>query len=225
MSSQKIMIIAVGGSVLLHATSFVTLEMATQWSKEPAQNNVVRITVAEPPPPPPPPAPPATLPPKPKPKPEPKKAPTQAPRPKPTDKVQQEAVQGIAKEAMVTDGPGLAAPVGNTLLKEDEGKRLDNVAKLDQDCTADARLKRDTVETPKYTEEALDAGLEGVFAVDVYVDERGDVMEAEVRKPIGYGMDVRVIEAARRAKFQPRMNKACKAIAGWAEMKFSLIIP
>lgn len=188
----------------------------------------VKVSIKETPVAPPPEEP--KIPPKPEPKPkkpEPKKLPpTQKPVPK-EDSKPVEAVQGINPDAMVKDGKGLAAPVGNTLLKEDEGKRLkpDDVQQLTTDCTADARLIRESVVTPKYTDAALDANLEGVFIVDVFVDENGNVREAELRKKVGYGMDDRIIEVVKQSRFIPRKNKVCGNIAGWAEIKFSLVIP
>lgn len=171
------------------------------------------------------------VPPKPEPKPKKKEAkknpPTQAPQKKEPEAKPVEAVQGINPDAMVTDGKGLAAPVGNTLLKEDEGKRLkpEDVGKLTEDCSSDAKLQRDSVTPPQYTEAALDANLEGTYVVDVYVDAQGGVVEAELRKKVGYGMDPRIIDAVKKSKFEPRKNKVCGAIAGWAEIKFSLVIP
>ena len=189
----------------------------------------VKITVTETKVPPPVEVPPV-IPPKPEPKPK-KKDPPKTPPTQTPQKVEQqtpvEAIQGISPDAMVTDGKGLSAPVGNTLLKEDEGKRLkpEDVGKLQQDCSSDARLIRETVTTPKYTEAALDANLEGAFVVDIFVDAQGVVLEAELRKKVGFGMDERIIESVKSSKFVPRKNKVCGSIAGWAEIKFSLVIP
>ena len=228
-TSTKILVIAASVSLVGHLVSFGVLYRVGSVPR-PEKLAPVRVSVVEQKKPEPPPeTPPTIIPPKPPPKKkeEPKKTPTQAPKPKEPPKTEAVPVQGISPDAMVKDGPGLAAPVGNTLLKEDEGKRLrpDEVGKLDKDCSADARLVRDSVETPRYTDDALDAGLQGVFTVDVFVDATGAVLEAEMRKPIGYGMDARVVEAAKKARFIPRQNKVCTPLAGWAEMKFSLIIP
>ena len=135
-------------------------------------------------------------------------------------------VQGISKDNL-TPGGTISAPVGNTMMAEDTGKRLspDDVKPMQGDMSAAARLISSSVVTPTYTELAIDAGLEGSWTVDVYVDKAGTVTSAELRKKIGYGMDERVLSAARNAKFQPRKNKFGATEDGWAEIKFTLVIP
>ena len=137
------------------------------------------------------------------------------------------AVQGLSPEALTPDASAIAAPLGNTLLTEDDGQRIrpEDYRDLGGDLSVDAKLVLSSVQVPKYTEMALEANLEGNFIVDVYVDELGNVLQSEVRKRIGFGMDERLLAAARIAKFQPRKNKFGRAEAGWAEIKFSLIIP
>jgi hypothetical protein len=53
---------------------------------------------------------------------------------------------------------------------EDTGKRLKDVEALRGDMSAPAKLISNTLKTPPYTDEALDAVLEGSFVVDVYVN-------------------------------------------------------
>ena len=144
-------------------------------------------------------------------------------------------IQGLAPSAVIPDAANavtdnathMAVPIGNTLLAEDEGKRMSasEYQGLAGDLSADARLIRSSIQVPKYTDDALEANLEGNFIVDVYVDESGKVLQSEVRKRIGFGMDERLLEAARIAKFNPRKNKSGRVIAGWAEIKFTLLIP
>lgn len=138
-----------------------------------------------------------------------------------------QAVQGLPPDAVQPDAPGIAAPIGNTLLTEDEGKRIrpEDYRDLGGDLSADARLIMKSVVVPKYTDAALEGNLEGNFVVDVYVDEAGNVLQAEVRKRVGFGMDEKLLAAARVAKFQPRKNKFGRTEAGWAEIKFTLLIP
>lgn len=138
-----------------------------------------------------------------------------------------EAVQGIPPSAATPEATGMATPLGNTLLTEDEGKRIkaEDVRDLPGDLSADARLILSSVITPKYTEAALESNLEGNFIVDVYVDDQGRVLQSELRKPVGFGMGERLLEAARQAQFVPRKNKFGRSEAGWAEIKFTLIIP
>ena len=133
-------------------------------------------------------------------------------------------VQGLTKDSLSDQGT-MAAPVGNTLMKEDEGKRLQEVDALRGDMSAPARLIPATLATPPYTDEALDVALEGSFIVDVFVNLDGTVRDAELRKKIGYGMDARVITAVRASKFIPRKNKFGVSEEGWTELKFTLVIP
>ncbi|MCX6124620.1 MAG: energy transducer TonB [Proteobacteria bacterium] len=135
-------------------------------------------------------------------------------------------IQGLTKES-VSDKGTMAAPVGNTMMIEDTGKRLppDQVGVLKGDLSAPASLLRDSVKSPPYTDQALDASLEGTWIVDVYLSISGTVTSAELRKKIGFGMDDRVINAAKAARFIPRKNRFGASEPGWAEIKFTLVIP
>ncbi|MCX6116102.1 MAG: energy transducer TonB [Proteobacteria bacterium] len=183
----------------------------------------VRITVRTPEATPPP------LPPEPKPKEKPKKPEKKLPAPNETvPKTVTDAtpIQGLTKDS-VSDKGTMSAPVGNTLMVEDTGKRVNpnDVKPLGGDLSSPAILQRDTIIVPPYTDQALDASLEGSWIVDVYVDVQGNVTEADLRKKIGYGMDEKVVASAKQAKFIPRKNKFGAAEAGWAEIKFTLLIP
>ena len=79
--------------------------------------------------------------------------------------------------------------------------------------------------TPIYTDDAIDMGLEGTFIVDVYVDVSGAVQTAELRKKVGYGMDQRLLDAARKARYEPRKDQFGRPLAGWAEIAFRLLLP
>ncbi len=132
-----------------------------------------------------------------------------------------------ADKSVITPGGGIAVPVGNTLLTEDDGKRLkpSEVKDFTGDLSHYATLIPATFQLPKYTDEAVDAALEGVFTVDVFVDEMGHVRDVELKKKIGYGMDQRVLDSMRKAEFSPRKNKFGKEIEGWTEVKLRLVIP
>jgi len=161
--------------------------------------------------------------------------PKEKPKPQPKDKVASEKkvdapkpeakpILGLDKSTL--EGPGtIAVPIGNTLMKEDDGTRVKDAEKFQGDMSSEPRLISSTFAVPKYTDEAIDAGLEGAFVVDVFVTENGDVREAELRKKIGYGMDERVLDSTRKAKFTPRKNKFGKALSDWAEIKVRLVIP
>jgi len=138
-----------------------------------------------------------------------------------------EKVQGLPPDAVTNAASSFAAPIGNTLMVEDEGKRLDanQVKQLTKDLSNGAILIQGSFTIPEYTQAALDANLEGVYVVDVYVDEKGNVIEAQLRKKIGYGMDILVIASAQSARFKPRTNSMGGAIPGWTEIRFRLTIP
>lgn len=167
----------------------------------------------------------------------PKKEVLSSKKPKKKKKTNQDVKQPVMKPNPPIHGlnpkdilPGgtVAVPLGNSLAVEDEGVRkkpTEIASVVEEDQSSDAKLVTSSVITPVYTEEALDAGLERLVAVDVYVDAEGLVTSAELRTPIGYGMDQRLLDAAKKAKFIPRKDAKGRPIPGWTEMKFRLEIP
>jgi len=138
-----------------------------------------------------------------------------------------EPVQGLAPSAVTTgSGAGISVPLGNTLMREDRGIRLsaDKVVDLPQDLSVPPQLILASMVRPEYTEEALDVELEGVFEVAVYVDSDGNVLSAELERRIGYGMDARVIGAAKSARFRPARDRSGRNIAQWSYIRFALQI-
>lgn len=134
-------------------------------------------------------------------------------------------VYGVAKESLSpAQQGGIAVPVGNTTMMADDGKRMrpEDVQKLDRDLSSDPQLELNSLALPKYTDAAVEAGLEGRFVVDVYVNERGAVDDVQLRKKIGFEMDTRVMEAIRKARFKPRRNPVGLPIAGWTEITIRL---
>jgi|GEM_PF-6721659 len=75
---------------------------------------------------------------------------------------------------------------------------------------------------PEYTEEALEAELSGLFRVKVFVSKEGKPLDIKLEDPIGYGMDEKVLEAAREALFLPSKNKNGETIEAWAEVHVQL---
>lgn len=161
-------------------------------------------------------------------KPKPKKPEKQKPTPNQQTKVPTQPdtppVQGLTKDS-TSDKGTMSAPVGNTMMTEDTGKRVKDVGQIAGDLSAPATLVRDSIKIPPYTDQALDASLEGTWVVDVFVNIDGSIKDADLRKKIGYGMDERVLAAAKAAKFVPRKNKLGVSEPGWAEIKFTLVIP
>lgn len=108
----------------------------------------------------------------------------------------------------------------------DDGKRSNNPAPTyTGDLSSDPKLVATSIKVPTYSEAAIDAGFEGKVTVDVYVDVKGNVTEAELRNKIGFGMDERIKKAALELKYVPRKNKLGVAEAGWTEVKFTLQLP
>lgn len=136
-------------------------------------------------------------------------------------------IAGLSKESFQDNG-SVAVAAGNTLMKEDDGTRVapDQVKELsNEDLSADARLIMNTMKIPEYTNEAIDANLEGMVTVDVYVDVQGNVVSAEIPRKVGYGMDERIIAAARASRFIPRKDRYGNPVAAWTELRFKLEIP
>lgn len=166
---------------------------------------------------------------------------------KPTVAAQATPVQGLSRSAVSDTAPGPVAPVGNTLLKEDDGTRVapDAVAPLPQqgdganleaasrtlDSRAatggaeDASLILSSIIRPEYTKPALAARLQGRFPVDVFVDARGNAVEVELVKPVGHGMDERITAALKAARFRPKRNAQGEPQESWITLQFELKIP
>ncbi len=214
----------VGVSFALHFISLQVLQTVPPRAR-PVMSEKVRVQVSEKPKAAEPPAP--TPPP---PLPSPRELKKSAPRP--TTKAAAPAVPpppvlGLSPDSVSPEGKSsFAVPLGNTTDAPDEGKRLtpEQVKGLAKDLSADAALISSTFVSPPYTAEAEDAGLEGLYVIEVYVDTNGHVGDAELRSKIGYGMDARVLESVRKARFTPRRDPLGRALAGWTEIKVRLTL-
>lgn len=58
-----------------------------------------------------------------------------------------------------------------------------------------------------YPEIARRAGIQGTVYVEVFIDEKGDVVKASVKKGIGAGCDESAIAAVKKTKFRPGMQR------------------
>ena len=56
---------------------------------------------------------------------------------------------------------------------------------------------------PEYTQEALDARIEGVVVLDLALDRQGRVIDIEVLKGLSHGLTESAVEAVREWYFQP----------------------
>lgn len=69
-----------------------------------------------------------------------------------------------------------------------------------------------------YPEEAKEKGIEGKVMLQVYIDEKGNVVEIEVLKSVGHGCDEAAIKAVKGIKFTP-------AIQHGEKVKSMVVIP
>ncbi len=137
-------------------------------------------------------------------------------------------VLGLNPKALSPTADGIAVPAGNTLMTGDKGERpkAETIKPLThEDLSAEAVLLASTIIIPKYTDDAIDANLEMPVTVEVFVNSQGVVTKAELRKKVGYGMDNRILETARQARFTARKDKFGNSVEGWTEIKFRLEIP
>ena len=56
---------------------------------------------------------------------------------------------------------------------------------------------------PIYTEVARRARTQGIVIIEAVIDRQGNVTEARVLKPLGFGLDVAALNAVRQWKFKP----------------------
>jgi TonB family protein len=71
---------------------------------------------------------------------------------------------------------------------------------------------------PEYPEVAKKAGIQGKVMVRTLVDEKGNVVRAEVAKGIGFGCDEAAVKAVKATKFNPGILKG-------SPVKVEIIIP
>ena len=172
------------------------------------------------------PAPPPKMKPKPKAKPKQQTVASErkAPPPKPTQPPPK-PIQGLSTDAM-SPGGKVAMPLGNTLMTADTGERLKEAPQaFAGDLSSEPELIRDSIIKPEYTQAAIEAGLEGSAVVEVLVEEGGRVTDAEIKRRIGFGMDERIMDSARGARFKPRKNRYGRPESSWKEIKFTLQLP
>lgn len=227
--------LAVVGSLAFHSAGVGILGLQDLAKPKPKGPIKVSVKVKEKPKPPPEPKKP-----KPKPKPEPKK-----PKPKKPKKIKKRIkkkkkttlkgsktpkqakriVQGLNPASVSDKGSGISVPVGNTMLKEDEGIRLrpEEVEALSEDLSQDASIS--CKKTPPYTDAAEEEGLEGNYRFDVYVNAKGQATEAEPQGKIGFGMDKVVTKMLlSECRYKPKRNAKGHAVASWATFTIRLTL-
>lgn len=203
-----------GAGALITASLLVALGYGAQ-RFEPARRliqKVVQMTVvAEIPkpeklPPPrtePPPPPPKRAPPPPK-----SAAKTAAPpRPDSPQPPSSEPVVGLDGDSFGS-GEGASFQVGNTLMGEPVSvARAPATGPVVPVAVAPPKLipagVPPRVERCRYSSRAQRLGLEGTMVIEVDIDEKGRVVEADVRKPLEEELDRECLEAVRTARFEP----------------------
>lgn len=227
--TKRIATLAIGLSLLYHLILGAVLQSASRSRNSVPKNRkpgsyVVKVKPKEEPKPLPQPKLPEV--PKPKVKPKPLEPVSNTKKAPPPNKAPVTPIQGLTKESLAQDGKGnFTAPIGNTLMIEDEGRRVTEVAPLTEDLSSDPKLLPESVLIPTYTDAALDAGFEGRVTIEVYVDAAGHVIQAEPQKKIGYGMDEKILKSALSARFIPRKNRLGQPEEGWSKITFNLQVP
>jgi len=75
------------------------------------------------------------------------------------------------------------------------------------ECTEEVgKPKPTSMPQPTYSDEARAAEIEGVITIRVMVDESGHVVDAQILKGLGHGLDERAPAAAKSWTFTPGMR-------------------
>jgi len=195
-------------------------------------DSTVEMEVEEPPPPPPdikpepePPPPPPEV----KPKIVMRHMPTLAPppaNPPPNEAPPKEAdtppVFGVSLDSTVGEGPGMAVPVGNTLMTKPhkEAPVQATAASGDPDrlpapvpeiyISEPAKVTKEVQAV--YPPELQRMGIEGLVVAKLYVDENGDVRRVTIVEKAGHGLDEHARDALKKFKFSPARTSDGKAV-------------
>jgi protein TonB len=208
-------------------------------------DRTVEMEIQEPPPPPPdirpeppPPPPPPDVRPRlvvrhaPAPTPPPEAPPPSESPPKPDDTP---PVFGVSLDSTVGAGPGLAVPVGNTLMTKQRKAGPPGAlpaATGDPDrlpapvpevfISEQPRVVREIKAT--YPPEAHRMGIEGHVVCKLYVDENGDVRRVTVLEKAGHGFDELARDALKKYKFSPARTGDGKAVPTNITFKYTFVV-
>ena len=76
---------------------------------------------------------------------------------------------------------------------------------------------------PNYSEEGLEAGVQGISLYEIVIDEKGMPTNLRLLSPLGYGLDERAKEAIEQWRFEPaRLNGEPVSVYGRIEVAFRL---
>jgi protein TonB len=147
--------------------------------------------------------------------------PTPPPAPPPPNEATPKAndtppVFGVSMSSVVSgDGPGMAVPVGNTLMTKpgkpapkeipaasgDGTKTFSPVAEMYIATYPEKLFEVNSDDI--YPADAKRMGIEGVVTFKIGVDEKGDVADVRIVERAGHGFDEAAAKAMRRFKFKP----------------------
>ncbi|HNY42364.1 MAG TPA: TonB family protein [Bryobacteraceae bacterium] len=76
---------------------------------------------------------------------------------------------------------------------------------------------------PEYSEQGLEAGVQGISLYEIVIDEKGMATDLRLLSPLGYGLDERARQAILQWRFYPaRLNGEPVSVYGQIEVSFRL---
>jgi protein TonB len=242
-------LVGTGIALALHvgvAVALVQVDTIRLFEKE----KIVEMEVHEPPPPPPEvrpePPPPEPPPPEPKPRivmrraPDPTPAPPQEAPPPPNEAPQaQEAPPsfGVTMSSVVAgDGPGMAVPVGNTLMTKPTKRAPpgppppptgdpDGLPTAVPEISIAEPAKPIHEEKVEFPPDLARMGIEGHVVAKLLVDENGNVRTVKIVQKAGHGLDELAREAFKKYKFSPGRTSDGKAVPTYVTFKYTFELP
>jgi protein TonB len=83
----------------------------------------------------------------------------------------------------------------------------------------------DYMSVKDYPEAARRAGIEGPVTVRLLVDAEGNVVKAELKQGLGYGLDEYALKVAKKLKFKPAIATDGKPVGSWVPWTFRFKLP
>ena len=118
------------------------------------------------------------------------------------------------------DAPDVDLP--DEAVSSDVGENAGSASSGPVDKSNEASLIISTLRKVEMTREAIKARLQGSVPVDVRLDDSGRVLEIEILKPVGFGMDDRIVAALKEAKYVPKRDTSGKGVETWITIQFKL---
>jgi protein TonB len=146
-------------------------------------------------------------------------------------------VFGVTMSSVVAgDSPGMAVPVGNTLMTKPKKEHTPAPAKLaggDGDglpapvpevfISEQPHVSREV--QAEYPDELRRMGIEGYVIAKLYIDENGDVRRVTITERAGHGFDELARDALRKFKFTPARTSDGKAVPTNISYKYKFELP